>query len=242
MSQIKTLNRALDILFILTEADGALTVTEIAEKTEVPESTTYRLIQALEQKGVVHRHSGQISLGMRILDMAKTIYEQIDQDLLTHAQPIMEKLTNKIDETSILVVRRGNIGVTVHHVDGSHLIGFVVRNGRTHPLHLGASGKAILAYETKKYINRFIIENDPKHHEKLLEDLAQIRKDGYVKTTGEVDPDIVGISAPVFDRINRIVASISIVGPKDRFNESYTEKTISAVIESAKKLTTRLSN
>ena len=73
MSQIKTLNRALDILFILTESDGPLTVTEIAEKTEVPESTTYRLIQALEQKGVIHRHLGQISLGMRILDMAKTI-------------------------------------------------------------------------------------------------------------------------------------------------------------------------
>ncbi|MFD2131746.1 IclR family transcriptional regulator [Pseudogracilibacillus auburnensis] len=242
MSQIKTLNRALDILFILTEAEGPLTVTEIAEKTAVPESTTYRLIQSLEKKGVIHRHSGQISLGMRILDMAKTIYEQIDQDLLTHAQPIMEELTNKIDETSILVVRRGNIGVTVHHVDGSHLIGFVVRNGRTHPLHLGASGKAILAFETQKYINRFITEIDVKHHEKLIKDLAQIRDDGYVKTTGEVDSDIVGISAPVFDRINRITASISIVGPKDRFNEQVTEKTMNAVIGSAKKLTQKLSN
>lgn len=241
MSQIKTLNRALDILFLLTDVEGPLTVTEIAEKTQVPTSTTYRLIQTLEKKGVIHRQSGKISLGMRILDMAKAIHDQIDQDLLRHAQPIMEELTNKIDETSILVVRRGNIGVTVHHVDGSHLIGFVVRNGRTLPLHLGASGKAILAYETQEYINKFMKEINSKYYETTLRSLKQTRKDGYVKTIGEVDSDIVGIAAPIFDHTNRIAASISIVGPKDRFNEQFTEQTISAVMKTANKLTKRLS-
>lgn len=240
MSEIKTLNRAFDILFLLTESEETLSVSEIAARTEIPESTTYRLIQSLEKKEVIHRQTGKISLGTRILDMAKTIYEQLNQNLVTYASPIMEQLSKEINETSILVIRRGNIGVTVHYVNSSHLIGFVASNGRTHPLHLGASGKAILAFESNHYIDTFIREAKIKDKEKLLSELSHIKSEGYVKTTGEVDLNIVGIAAPIFDQTNMITASLSVIGPEDRFSTEITEKTIASVKRAANEITKKL--
>lgn len=240
MSQTKTLNRALDILFILTDSEEKLTVADIAKKTNIPESTTYRLVQSLEKKEVIYRHAGYISLGVRILDMAKTIYEQMNENLITFANPIMESLSNEIDETSVLVVRRGNIGVTVHYVNGSHLIGFVVSNGRTLPLHLGASGKAILAFESDHYIDTFIKEANVKSPNELIKELSLIKKVGFVQTIGEVDSNIVGIAAPIFDQTEMITASISVLGPEDRFSGATTSQAISAVRKAAQKITGKL--
>ena len=119
MDQTQTVGRALDILFVLAEAETTLTVSEISEKVPLPESTAYRLIKTLELNGVVERKSrGQISLGMRIMDLARSLHQQIDRDLLTIARPIMQELTEKLNETSLLVVRRGTIGITVQHIEG----------------------------------------------------------------------------------------------------------------------------
>lgn len=106
MNGIQTLSRALDILFALSEVSGTLTVSEIAQKVSIPESTTYRFLQTLEQNGIVERRGkNQIGLGLRILDLARSLNMQFQRDLLPLALPIMEELTEAVQETSVLFVR-----------------------------------------------------------------------------------------------------------------------------------------
>lgn len=241
MDQTQTVGRALDILFVLAEAEKTMTVSEIAEKVPLPESTTYRLIKTLELNGVVERKSrGQISLGMRIMDLARSLHQQIDRDLLTIARPIMEELTEKLNETSLLVVRRGTIGITVQYVEGKRLIGLVTKNGNTHPLHRGASGKAILAFENGKTINKILATEKEEEPDKLYIELEEIRKTNFIKTVGEVDSDTLAVAAPIFDEFNRVIASISIVGPKDRFSEDATKMTIVEVMKASEEITEKI--
>ena len=42
---------------------------------------------------------------MRILDLARSLQQQMDRELITIARPIMEELTERVNETSILCVR-----------------------------------------------------------------------------------------------------------------------------------------
>jgi DNA-binding IclR family transcriptional regulator len=57
-------------------------------------------------KRVIERKSkGQIGLGMRILEPTKSPQHQINRKLHTLVQLIMEKLTEKTMETSVLAVR-----------------------------------------------------------------------------------------------------------------------------------------
>ncbi|GIO59962.1 IclR family transcriptional regulator [Paenibacillus cineris] len=244
MNGTQTLNRALDILFALSEAPDTLTVSEIAEKVSIPESTTYRFLQTLEQNGIVERRGkSQIGLGLRILDLARRLSHQMHRELLPLALPIMEKLTAQTQETSILFVRTGLDCVCVQNVRSQALLQFAVENGRVLPLTSGASGKCILAYENERIIHRVVdtlgTETDK---EALLIELEEIRKKGYSITHGEVDPDIYAIAAPIRDAHGLIVASLSTCGPYFRSNPMYDQRIISLTLDAASQLSRRLGN
>lgn len=242
MNQTQTIERALDILFVLAEAETTLSVSEIAEKVPLPESTAYRLIKTLEVNGVVERKGkGKISLGMRLLDLARSLHTQIDRDLLTIARPVMEKITQSLNETSLLVVRRGEIGISMQHVEGSRLIGFVSENGKTHSLHEGASGKSILAFETEKFIDKTLSNIDGIDREKVRKELAIIHEAGYAMTIGEVDSDTLAVAAPIMGEHNRVIASLSIIGPRERFDEETLSRSIEEVLEATKEISRTIS-
>ena len=48
------------------------------------------------------------------------------------------------------------------------------------------------------------------------------------------------MAAPIFDEYNRVIASLSIVGPKDRFSEEVTQTTIDEVMKAAKEITSKI--
>lgn len=239
----QTLERALDILFALTEADTTLTVSEIATKVAIPESTAYRLLQTLERKGIVERKSiGQIGLGLRILDIARSLHQQTDGELFNVARPIMEKLTEQTNESSLLCVKAGMQVVCVQHVETRHMIRLSIENGKTMPLFRGASGKAILAFETNRVIEQVLLQtsSDDKVRKSIYTELEQTRELGYSFTIGEVDPYIFGVAAPIFDASRRVIASLTVGGPTVRMPSGDNNQTIQAVIKAADEITTRM--
>lgn len=244
MNGTQTLSRALDILFVLAEASGTMTVGEIAEKVAIPESTAYRLLQTLEQNGIVERKSkGNIGLGLRIFDLARSLSQQMNRDLLTLALPVMEELTKTTNETSVLFIRSGINAICVQNVKSGGLIQFSIDNGRILPLYMGASGKAILAYESDKLIGQVLekLSGETARRE-LLEELASIREKGCCVTHGEVDPDVFAAAAPILDSEGRIMASLSVAGPYYRFKEENASRIIEAVVQSAEHISRTIGN
>lgn len=238
----QTLKRSLDILFVLGEAESTLSTSEIAERVEIPESTAYRLIQTLEKEGLISRKDkGKLGLGMRILDLARSLSLQMNQYLNEIARPIMEELTNTLNETTILTIRTGQEVICIESCESTRLIRFVAEKGKLLPLHLGASGKAILAFESEQIIDNVLASiSDPKDKKSLLEDLAQIKEAGYSSTFGEVDPEVYGIAAPIFDKNGKIAASITIAGSGSRWKEPLCTTYIQAVVDATKKVTEQL--
>ncbi|WP_336787235.1 IclR family transcriptional regulator [Paenibacillus sp. MMO-177] len=233
-----TLSRALDILFALSEANGTLSVSEIADKVSIPESSTYRFLQTLEKNGIVERKGkNQVGLGLRILDLARSLNNQINRDLLSLALPIMIDLTERTKETALLFVRTGNDAVCIQHVKGRGLIQFTIENGRRLPLHMGASGKSILAFESETTIDRILsaVQNESDRLA-LTNSLHMVREQGFSCTEGEFDPDVFAIGAPVYDSHNLVIASLSIAGPLFRGTKERTPGMISLVMESSKQL------
>src|SRR5690625_2577267 len=241
MNGSKTLERALDILFILAERETFLSVKEIASKASIPESTTYRFLQTLEKNGIIEREEGKIKLGLRILELARVLYQQIDRELDVIAKPTMEKLTEEIGETSLLTVRTGLKIMCIQQIESKRLIRMAVNKGRTLPLHQGASGKAILAFENQQVLNRIEdLINEKERYKKLKEELDVIQKNGFSMTVGEVDQDITGIAAPIFDRQNGVIASLSIVGPKSRIDENFVNLITNATVQAADEISRKL--
>ena len=53
-TQVQSLTRGLSILECLARAEGGLTLTDIAQRVQLPASTTHRLLATLEKMGYVH--------------------------------------------------------------------------------------------------------------------------------------------------------------------------------------------
>lgn len=218
MGEAQTLAKALDILFAIAATGTQLSVSEIASQVSIPESTAYRLLRTLEQNGIVERKvKGKISLGFRILDLARCLYQEIDRELFIIARPIMEKLTEECGETSVLMVRSGLHVVCIQSVESQRPIHFSLPNGRILPLHLSASGKAILAFENQAIIDHVL--KDSNNLAAVKADLDRIRQQGYSVTVAEIDEDVMGIGVPVYDVYGRIMASLTIAGPVERLKK-----------------------
>jgi DNA-binding IclR family transcriptional regulator len=237
----QSLERALDILFVLGEAGGTLTVTDIAERVSIPESSAYRLLQTLEHHGIIERKGqGQIGLGLRIFDLAKSLNNQAEKHLSTIAKPYMKELVEQTQETSVLFVRAGVNVISIQSIPGTFLVRFVAEDGKSFPMQNGASGKAILAFESDRLAKQIFDTLDEQECQSLHEDLDSIKENGYSTTNSEVDAGIVGIAAPIFDHKHNVIASITIAGPGDRINEQNHELFIEKVMHAAQGITKQL--
>lgn len=242
MNGTQTLNRALDIVFALAASKGTLSVPEIAQEVGIPESTTYRFLQTLEQNGIVERKGkGHIRLGMRILDLARSLNQQTDKKLLILTKPLMEEIRNKTNETCLLFIRSYMNVICIQSTKSQALIHFSIDNGRILPLHFGASGKVILAFENETLKKRVINEVATEFNNQcLFEELEQIRAQGYSITKGEIDEDVFAVSAPIFDVDGAIVASLSICAPSYRCNDDNIPSMVNEIVKAAKEVSERL--
>lgn len=242
MAQLQTLSNALEILNILGKADHFLSVEDIARNLELPESTTYRLVQTLEAKGFVERYSRKkIGLGSNLISLTRTLYDRLDKELVMVSAPYMEKVCESTKETTILSVRAGLSSKCIKSVSSKYIIRFVAEENRLLRLDIGASSRAILAFEDEKIID-MVLEalEEPEERERLKEDLAQIRKRGYAITCNQYDISAVGIAVPLFNAFGRICASMAIVGPDSRVKPEDYDNYINILIQNGKQITEKL--
>lgn len=242
MSQLQTVANALDILTALGKSEGYLSVEQLANTLNLPESTTYRLIQTLEAKGFVERHSRKnIGLGYSLLNLTKNIHDRLDKELSVIAKPFMEKLMETSGETVILSIPTDIYSKCIKSISSKYIIRFVPEEDRLLRLDIGASSKAILAYESPHVIQsilNIIISDEDK--DKLLSDLENIRQNGYAISSSEYDMGAVGIGVPIFSPFNKIYASLAIVGPDTRVKPDNFNSYIDMLKEASRAITDKL--
>ncbi|MFJ9889417.1 IclR family transcriptional regulator C-terminal domain-containing protein [Streptomyces sp. NPDC091287] len=72
--------------------------------------------------------------------------------------------------------------------------------------------------------------------DKLRDHLADIRDQGFAVSRGELDPDVLGIAAPVRGEDGRIIAAISIATLSHRVPDQTIDQYVTPVLEAAKQL------
>ncbi|MFT9077345.1 IclR family transcriptional regulator [Ethanoligenens sp.] len=241
MAQLQTLSKALDILNTLGKSDF-LSIEEIATLLCLPESTVYRLMNTLEAKGFVERYSHkQYGLGSNLINLTRTLYDKWDRELTTISLPYMQEVCGATKETTLLSIRAGLHSKCIKSVSSSYIIRFVAEDNRLLKLHIGASSRAILAYEDPKIINmvKDTLES-PAEQEALENYLQQTRQNGYSITSNQFDVGAVGIAVPIFNMFGKIYASLAIVGPESRVRPDCYETYISIMKRCGTRITEAL--
>lgn len=215
--------KTLAILDLFDFDTRTLTVSDIAERLDQPQSSVYRHLRVLKEKDyIMEKTEGQYRLGYKFLKMARIV--RSDNSLMQVARPEMERLMEGTKETIILSVRSQFHAVCLDAIRSSHSVNVSSEQGGIMPLHCGASSKVLLADMDESFVDSMIeqglvkkyLPNSLDRKEKLMEDLAAIRERGYAYSDEEIDKGVVAYGIAIRDFNDKVIASLSVAGPRER--------------------------
>ncbi len=154
----RTLRRGLQVLRVLQEnAQGGLTVTDLARKTGLQRPTIYRLLAALQDGGFVRAASNS----KRFMASQGSIAPSAPQDpRIELAFPVMRKLAELTGDAVFLVVRDGAESVSLWREIGPYPVQILATfAGKRQPLGVGSGGMALLAKLDDATIESIIAQN-----------------------------------------------------------------------------------
>lgn len=209
-------DRVLYVLATLARHERPLTIAALASQTGLAQSTLYRQIALLKRWGFVLEQSGLYGPGPLCVQLARGF----DQSsfLIRESQDDMASLAAESGETVGLLTAVKDQAVCLDMVESQHPLRCSFVKGRGLPLAQGASAKSLMAFMPASRLQTRLRELGEAGADAaaLERDLAQIRRQGYAMSDGEVDTGVWGVSAPIFLRPAQAVASITLMAPSTR--------------------------
>lgn len=224
--RIQSLARADAIFAALAEGPRAgCRLRDIATATGLAASTAATLLQSLVALDLAEQtEAGLYRLGPRFLRLSRRVEKR--QNLLELGRPSVIRLCQRSGEAANLLIPGVNAMIIAESLEGDIRLKETVLKGKAMPLHGTASGKCFLAYATQAMREAFLqaapltkLTNRTIHDLTRLEaSLAEIRRQGYATEEDEFRSGYAAIAAPILDRGQRILGTISIYGPSERLN------------------------
>ena len=147
--------------FALVEAlvdAGEANAATLAEELGEPRSSVYRMLATLQQIGVVEPGSrrGLHRPGLGLVRLGGLVLTRFDERQLL--LPVLESLRAQTKETVHLALRRGNQAVFIERLQGESTHALAIKLGGVLPLHVGASPRALLAFEPDGFWDEYFTE------------------------------------------------------------------------------------
>ncbi len=242
--------RAFAVLLWMADAEGsAWGLREIAKGVEMHPSTLYRVLAHLQGDGIIQQdaETGRSSLGLGFLRLAWKVADHHSARAI--ALPALKGLVDTTGETALLALydpsRQAMLLAAT--VDSPHPIRQMRQIAEWLPVTAGATGLAILAFlpdtEQRAILARSlpaITPQTPTDPAVLTEALNRIRQQGYALTRGERTPGAVGIAAPVFGAAGKVIGSVGITLPEQRYQPDDAPRQAACVTDAARAITAQL--
>ena len=241
LSPIRAVERVCDIFDLLQDAPEGLTLTTIADRTDLPKSTAHRYLIALESRGYAHRDedTNTIRLGLAFRPKPSRQFERF----VSLSKPILEVLRDRTDETTNLGCLDG--GRYIHAVvfESSQMMRLAARVGERGMLHSTAIGKVIAANLPEDRVRAILrSEGMPRFTEHTITDpdmflveLEAVRVDGYALDDCENQDGgrCVAVTCPAVSP----PCGLSISAPLQRFPKSRVPEFVALLQDAAQNLT-----
>jgi len=253
--KVPAADQTLKILTLLAGSRGPLAAGMIAARLELPRSTVYQLLAALEEHGFVMHLPEEHRYGLGIAAVELNSAYERQEPLARLGRPLVAQLVDRERVSAHLAVPHGRdvLYVIEERAPGSpHLVTDVdVRL----PMQLTASGRAILAAlpraqvralfpDREAFVHRLSTggaeEPDVDRYSRLRAVLDETRARGYAVERGSVTPGFSSVGVPVLDHRGWPVAAIAVTFSSETVAFERLSELASAARETAETLSTRI--
>lgn len=199
-------------------------VREAAEALDLPKSTMGDILLSLAEQGLLSRTAtGHYRLGWRLFELSQTLLEHTA--FCVEARPVMQELIERWGVTTHLAVLDSIQVLIVEKFQGTLALQILLsRAGARFPAHAGALGKVLLAAQAP-YTLAHLLEgqkltaltpNTISSHQRLEQELEQIRDRGYASDHEEMLQGLCCVAAPIYDYDGHVLAAMSLTVPASR--------------------------
>jgi len=242
---VQSVDRAVSIMEMLART-GESGVTEIAAELGVHKSTAFRLVVALERRGLVEQTEdrGKYRLGMGLLRLAGATTARLD--VVQEARPICRKLAADTGETVNIAVLSESSALYLDQIAGTSALQPHNWVGQHIPLHATSNGKVLLSGLHDEELAR-TLRSLPAYtgttitsKKALRSELAQVRYQGYALAVDELEIGLTALAAPIRNAHGDVIASVSVSGPSFRLHDERIEEVLPMLVDAAAEVSHRL--
>jgi len=223
--KVQSLERAFDIIELLSENASGMNLSEISDTLSLPASTVYRIVNDLVERGYVHKEKTRnlYKIGLRFIDLSSQYLNNLE--LKTEARPYLAELCHQVNYSVFLAIMVEDDICYIDRLDpyktsrGYSIIGqrrslFSTSLGKS--LILDHSDGEILELIEKKGIPQYTpyTITDPQ---KFLMEMHESRTRGWTSDNQEDRLDFQCVGVPIYDYRKKIIASISTSWDKSHF-------------------------
>lgn len=208
---------------------GPATLSQIVTDTHLARPTAHRLLLALEHHRLVGRDTtGAFILGPRFAQFAAAVGED---RLVSAAQPVLTVLRDRTGESSQLYRPHGDQRICIAASDRPMGLRDSIPVGTTMTMAAGSAAQVLLAWEEGERLHRGLAAA-----RFTASDLKVVRERGWAESSGEREPGVSSVSAPVWGTAGTVIAAVSISGPAERLTSHPGAHHATAVVEAAQQL------
>jgi DNA-binding IclR family transcriptional regulator len=227
---IQSVLRALQIMEEL-DRQGALGIREIAHSLNMGKSSVHRIISTLKHAGwvVENKNIGKSELSYKLFSLGSNVAKRMSHREFFHGE--MEKLGKITGENINLgILFRGEV-LHIDKVESTSPIKVDASLGTPTSAYNTALGKVLLAALPEEQVRELFRDytfvktgkNTILSLEKLLEELEQVRIQGYARDNEEYADSMICYAVPIRNHEGRVEHALSVAFPKYRYEEKPQE-------------------
>ncbi|MDE4605714.1 IclR family transcriptional regulator [Sinorhizobium meliloti] len=243
-STVQSVDVCIDVLLDVAKNPDCRLV-DIARDIGETKPRILRMLRTMERRGLVRKSSsGTYRLGNTAIVLGTAASTQVD--LVRIANPILEELGQKVNETTQLRIIDNGESLCIAKFEPTRDLRVHSMIGRRRPLHAG-SYKVLLAYLPPQVQAQMIPDKLERFtartittRARLEAELKRVREAGHCVSRGEVSDQLVSVSVPVLAFDGSVIAAVNIAAPAFRTQDSDIQRYIALLKNTARKISEEL--
>lgn len=216
MTEISSTGDQMLVVLECVASRGPLTATQVAELCGLNRTVAHRLLNTLIKSRYTHKITQGYVLGPAAFDLSRSATKSV----MFVAREGMERLSSDLDETIVLHSISGSEALAVDQVLSKNRLVMVRHTpGSRHSLHRGASGWALLAFQSDKFIENYTQSLGTQDSAPILDRIHDIRRLGYARSSDELQLGVSGLFVPIFNERKSCDFSVGVLVPSSREQE-----------------------
>ncbi|MBN1499230.1 MAG: IclR family transcriptional regulator [Spirochaetes bacterium] len=214
---VQSLDRAFDILELLSTQQSGLSITDISRSLDLHKSTVFRLLNSLKSREYIRQNTATLKyhIGYAFIELCSLYLSNLE--LKTEAEPVLRNLSKKTTQTVFLATLQENQAMYIDKVEQYNSLRKYSIIGTRTPLYCSALGKSLLTgmtntaisdlYRESEFIS--VTEKTVNDLPTLIKDIEKCRERQWSFDDEENEQGVKCIASPIYDYRGKVIAAVS---------------------------------